>query len=75
MLNSILNSIRNVFNSEYFFASLATALVTFIFGVAFGYAGAEDLKKQQCDEMSVSEVLEYPYCRNYLESELERLGD
>lgn len=74
MLKGILNSIKNVFNSEYFRSLFVMTLIALIFGIALGSAVTEDLKKQQCDEMSVSELLEYPFCRNYLENELEGLN-
>lgn len=73
MFKEIREGIANAITSDIFPVGLIVGMLCFLLGIICGYATSEDIKMQQCDEMSITESLKYPYCRDYLERALEEM--
>lgn len=75
MIKDILQGIADAITSELFPRLFIMSIIMFFLGLLIGVTIADINIKTQCDEMSITEALKYPYCRNYFEKELERLED
>lgn len=75
MIKEILEGIADVITSEKFPSLFIMSIIMFLFGLMIGCITTDFDVKTQCDEMSITEALKYPYCRNYYEKELEKIDD
>lgn len=73
MIKNLLNNIAEMITDDTFPRLLGVALFMLLLGICAGFAASEDLSKQQCNQMSITEALKYPYCRTYIEKEFERI--
>lgn len=75
MIKDALQGIADAITSEQFSKLFIMSTIMFFLGILVGVTIVDTDVKKQCDEMSITEALKYPYCRNYFEKELERLED
>lgn len=75
MIKDALQGIADAITSEQFSKLFIMSAIMFFLGILVGVTIVDTDIKKQCDEMSITEALKYPYCRNYFEKELERLED
>lgn len=75
MFKDIREGIANAITSDIFPVALVIGMTFFLFGIICGFAMSEDIKMQQCDEMSITESLKYPFCRDYLERTLKEMAN
>lgn len=72
MFEEICQGIADAITSELFPRLFILSIIMFLLGLIVGYSVADIEVKTQCDEMSVTEALKYPYCRNYFEEQLKK---
>lgn len=75
MIKNALQGIADAITSEDFTRLFIVSAIMFFLGMIVGVSVCDYSVKKKCDEMSITEVLKYPYCRNYFEKELEKLED
>lgn len=75
MIKSVLQGIADAITSENFAGLFIVSAIMLFLGIMVGVSICDYNFKKQCDEMSITEALKYPYCRNYFEEELEKLED
>ncbi len=75
MLKECLQGIADAITSELFPKLFILSLIMFFLGLIVGYSIIDIDVKKQCDEMSITEAFQYPYCRNYFEEQLRKLKD
>ena len=75
MIKDVLQGIADAITSEDFARLFLISTIMFFLGLIVGCTTVDYDVKKQCDEMSITDALKYPYCRNYFEKELERLED
>lgn len=75
MIKDALQGIADAITSEQFSKLFIMSTIMFFLGILVGVTIVDTDVKKQCDEMSITEALKYPYYRNYFEKELERLED
>lgn len=71
MLKELLKNLADVITSDMFTPVLFTAIISLLIGIVAGCSITNGTLKKSCDEMSISEALEIPYCRSYFEEQLE----
>lgn len=75
MIKQFFENLADVISSDIFPPVLFTAIISLLVGIAIGCATVDASLKKSCDEMSISESLKIPYCRNYFEEQLKELED
>lgn len=75
MIKNALQGIADAITSEDFARLFIVSDIMFFLGMIVGVSVCDYSVKKKCDEMSITEALKYPYCRNYFEKELEKLED
>lgn len=75
MIKDALQGIADAITSEDFPGLFIIAAIMFLLGFIVGYIIVDIDVKTQCDEMSITEALKYPYCRNYFEEQLKNMED
>ena len=75
MFDEIMKGIANTITSDLFPRLFLLASIMFFLGMFVGVCISEDFNRKKCDEMSITEALQYPYCRNYFEEEIKNMED
>lgn len=73
MFNEIRQGIADTITSDLFPRLFLLGTIMFLLGLLVGVSMSEDLNRKKCDEMSITEALQYPYCRNYFEEQIKNM--
>lgn len=75
MIKNALQGIADAITFEDFGRLFIVAAIMFLLGLLLGFSMCDISVKKQCDEMSITEALKYPYCRNYFEEQLKNMEE
>lgn len=71
IFSELRQGIATAISSDEFLNLFGIATTAFLLGILLCFAAMKDLNQRQCDEMSITEALQYPYCRTYFENEMK----
>lgn len=73
MFNEIRQGFADAITSDLFPRIFLVGSIMFLLGLLVGVSISEDFNHKKCDEMSITEAFQYPYCRNYFEEQIKNM--